>query len=383
MPIPATPEEITLEWCNSTFGSQLKGTLKSVKVEPLKTEVTGATAKDYQATVEYSADRDPADPVGLYIKLGAANSHAAGFYKTELWFYNKVAERLSDVPLPRVLSAQIDDATGQFILVEENLVAAGYSVGNFLEKADYGRVELLVKAVANLHKQWLGRKDEVKELNDTGKSYYGDDGSFDDWLERMTAGKEYFEKLYGDGEKSEAEQLGVANLPKDKAVVDKAFKVLADKDSAKKIFDRYWAIPKSFCHGDFRPENALFSADNTSLKLIDFQALNWGPCLRDVAYCVTFGLDLDQIRAGKEKELLQMYHGAVGIPDYSFEQCWGDYQVARLFVLAQLMLPGAQFRAIAKMMIPPKGSRQWKVVEKMVSVAIPLFELLDFEKMVA
>ena len=109
--------------------------------------------------------------------------------------------------------------------------------------------------------------------------------------------------------------------------------VLAAGDALFTNLDAYLAIdtrPWTIVHGDYRLDNLLFdpSPGGVPVTVVDWQTCTHGPALQDVAYFIGAAMPPD-LRRDAEVELLRGYHAglaAAGVPDYGWEQCWGDYR---------------------------------------------------------
>jgi hypothetical protein len=94
--------------------------------------------------------------------------------------------------------------------------------------------------------------------------------------------------------------------------------------------------PLTLLHGDFRMDNiAFFDGDSPPVGMIDFQAVNVGHPLTDVAYYLRPNLDPD-LADEVEDDLLRRYHAGLvrhGVTDYSLETLEREYGLAQLWLL--------------------------------------------------
>ncbi len=95
--------------------------------------------------------------------------------------------------------------------------------------------------------------------------------------------------------------------------------------------------PVTLLHCDLRLDNVVFDGENCAF--IDFQLVRRGPAAYDVAYFLSSALQEDA-SAAEEEALLEHYHTALDMPEYSFEAFKRDYQRAVLIVLAGLASTG-------------------------------------------
>ncbi len=94
--------------------------------------------------------------------------------------------------------------------------------------------------------------------------------------------------------------------------------------------------PLTLIHGDFRMDNiAFFDGESTPVGMIDFQAVNVGHPLSDVAYYLRPNMDPD-LADQVETDLLHRYHARLvehGVTDYPLETLEAEYELAQLWLL--------------------------------------------------
>lgn len=99
--------------------------------------------------------------------------------------------------------------------------------------------------------------------------------------------------------------------------------------------------PRTLAHGDFQPENILFTDDPLRKNvLIDWQFSGAGPGICDVAMFLISSLSVEQ-RREHEDSLLHTYHEVLtadGTFDYSFEDMFFDYRAAAAMTLFKSLL---------------------------------------------
>lgn len=93
----------------------------------------------------------------------------------------------------------------------------------------------------------------------------------------------------------------------------------------------------SICHGDLWSSNIMFyetkKSPHLSAFIIDWQFTTLGNPLIDVAFLVLSALE-PELRKQQEKVLVRYYYEALKkamhiFLDYSFQDCWEDYQLAK------------------------------------------------------
>lgn len=96
------------------------------------------------------------------------------------------------------------------------------------------------------------------------------------------------------------------------------------------------AGPRTLVHGDFHSQNIYFSDDGASLTLIDFQFVQQGSGMLDVARFLATSLPV-HTRRDLEWGLLQEYHRCLveqGITDYDFDRSIHDLKAGLLWNLS-------------------------------------------------
>ena len=84
----------------------------------------------------------------------------------------------------------------------------------------------------------------------------------------------------------------------------------------------------------------VLEVTNSNGAIIDWQGVGCGRPALDVGYFLATNLRAD-VAAESEEDLVRAYHEvllAEGIPDYPFEQCWRDYQLAKLLFVQTIVL---------------------------------------------
>lgn len=282
------------------------GSVTAVTAAPIG---TGQVADTLAFTLSY--DRaDTGAPASVVAKLPSEdpNSRQAAvmqrLYEREVRFYQILRDRTA-VTTPSYLYSDIDTATGQFVLLLENLtpVATVDQLRGFT--VEHARRAL--QQAAALHAPFWG------------------DSEFDnyDWLNHShnTADMlaqlvplliEQFCQRY-------ATDLGPDIMGRMRRLSAHAGELASEQHG-----------PITVVHGDFRTDNMLFDGKggDVPVAVVDWQTVDRGNGLIDVAFLLGTALD-PQLRAAHEQELVRCYFDtltAAGVSDYDWEQCWADYR---------------------------------------------------------
>ncbi len=96
--------------------------------------------------------------------------------------------------------------------------------------------------------------------------------------------------------------------------------------------------PRCLLHGDFRLDNLFFDDTGAVGSVIDWQSVNHGPAILDVAYFITGSVDPETPEAVID-DLLAHYHGALtdaGVTGYDLDRLRADYDEALLLLLHRM-----------------------------------------------
>ncbi|CAN5639329.1 phosphotransferase [soil metagenome] len=300
--IVTEPELLTAAWLSEVLGRRVA----SVEREQVG---TGQMGTCYRLTL-----RGDGLPDTVLVKLPAADPAARamviGAYAIELRFYREVAPTVA-IKVPRVHHQEIDLETGAFTLVMEDLAPAvqvDQVAGCTPEQARAAAVNL-----AGLHgPRWC----DLTLTDIEGLMIQGPDDA-------AMLGEFYGPALdiFIDGLGDLLEPATVETLRASRAAAEP------------------WTLARGerfgLVHGDYRLDNLMFHPDRpgaSGVTAVDWQTLSLGLPVRDLAYLVGTGLDVDDRRA-HEEDVVAAYHSALesyGVSGYSREQCWDDYRFAML-----------------------------------------------------
>jgi Ecdysteroid kinase-like family len=278
-----------------------------VSVEPAG---VGQVADCFRCRLSYD-DAEPQAPGTVIVKLPAQDPTsresgvAQALYAREVRFYQELADVVG-ITTPRCRYAEIDASTGMFALVLDDLAPA----------RDTDQLSGLTPDDACT---------ALLELSGLHATRWGDPRRLGlGWLQDL---REHFSPLYAevlptlfDGF---AERYGDQLAP-DQLEIITAFRPHIGRFLAEQ------AGPSAVIHGDYRTDNMLFDAagGRIPLAVIDWQTIQAGPALVDVAFLLGASLDPADRRA-HEHDLVREYHKALaarGVTGYPWDRCWTDYR---------------------------------------------------------
>ncbi|GAA1466543.1 phosphotransferase family protein [Microbacterium thalassium] len=258
-------------------------------------------------TVDFEKD---GVPTRLVLKLTAHDAdsaeaaHQENNYLREVRFYQDLARELH-IRVPEVHHAVISDDGKRFALLMEDL--APCSTRDQIAGCSAAEAEAVVMEVAKLHGQ-MWQREELHAL---------------DWLPGPREIPEevlpFLPAMFGAFCERFEGRLAPEVVEIGRAFFEDFAAYLTAQNSA----------PTTLQHGDFRADNLLFDVrDGTDrLAVVDWQTIQRGPGVLDVAYFLGGSLDPTDRRA-IERPLLEAYHARLvdyGVDGYSFEACWADY----------------------------------------------------------
>ncbi|MGE0219031.1 phosphotransferase [Mycolicibacterium sp.] len=253
-------------------------------------------------------------PDSVFVKMAARTAatrlmgELGNLAATETRFYRQLAPELDGVPT--AFGSQFDPRTGRYVVVLEDLAAAGCEFPDTLHPIDADRAVLVVELLARLHARFWGR---LPARSGTGP--FG-------WL--YTASEDSAALLTGRLLKVSARRLAErTELPLARGTfIDENYRAIAG------LIDR---PPHTVMHGDAHPGNVYFRDGRAGL--LDWQAVRRGHPGRELAYTLVTGMATEQ-RRDTQRELLDVYRRALaagGGPQLDRDELWLRYRQGALY----------------------------------------------------
>jgi hypothetical protein len=310
LPIPSDQNSLTPEWLTHVL--RRAGAIDACGVAEVCVEPVGAgqVADCFRCRLSYD-DAESRSPASVVVKLPAQDPTsresgvAQALYAREIHFYQNLAHVVG-ITTPRCLFAEIDTGSGMFALVLDDLAPARQT--DQLSGLSPGDARTALGELAALH---AARWGDPRQLGLA-------------WLQDL---RERFSPLYAqllptlfDGF---AGRYG-DHLEPDQLEIITTFRAHLGRFLAEQ------AEPSAVIHGDYRADNMLFDAAGGTIPLavIDWQTIQTGPALVDVAFLLGASLDPADRRA-HEHDLVREYHEALsarGVTGYPWDRCWLDYR---------------------------------------------------------
>ncbi len=312
---PIRPDQITAPWLTTVLrehGLLGRGRVADVRVEMLTDP--GQTAEIYRLFLDYAGDAGDA-PRSLVAKLPAsfadarAVAHEYDLYQREVRFYLELAAG-RDLPVPRAYAAHADPASGEFILLLEDL---GDARRGSLFRSQVADVKAALGQLARIHAEFwndpgLAELDFVRDLHEP------------EWNAKL---------------KGLVEEL----VPAAHALFTDQFSPSALKalDTWLRLWDDllgYAPDADTLVHGDAHPQQMFFATEQAPrFALFDWQSatLSWGA--NDVARLLVTGLSVDDRRL-HERALVDHYHAELckrGVADLDKSRLWLQIAVGHVW----------------------------------------------------
>ena len=305
------PDAVTPAWLDGVL--RASGATRTSRVVAATPAVVGTGQMGTSVRYALAYDDDaPRAPISVVCKFASSDptSRSTGValrtYEVEVAFYRDVA-RTVDIRTPACHFAEIDLATGEFVLVLEDLAPAVQ--GDQLAGCTIDQAALVMTELAKLH---------APRWNDPALALV-------EWLNRNATAESlaFSEVLLPQLLPGFLERYADRLTPAHVAIAERLFERIGP-------FIRNRPGPRAVQHGDYRLDNMLFgtAAGGYPLAVVDWQTVVWGPPVFDASYFLGAGLE-DGDRRHHERDLLRLYHDALlahGVGGYTWDDCWTDYR---------------------------------------------------------
>lgn len=312
--IPATPVAISPDWLTRALrqaGVLDRADVVAVEVTPV-TAGSGFVGQAARLRLTYSKQEARA-PATAFVKLSSADPairqqlRRVGIYETEVGFYRDAAPLPTfPLPVPRPYLSLYDDATGESVLLMEDLGQAEF--GDNLTGCSATDAQIVVRQLGRLHAHFWN----VPFLQQWS------------WLRTLTDEAEGKIALYR-AILPRFEQRCADLLPPSLLQSARAF-----AGGLPKYLDQISHRPQTLTHGDFRADNFAFAPtrEGRGVTVFDWQVARRAPGPRDLAYFLSSSLPVVQRRA-TEESLLKLYYETLvadGVGGYSAGDLRRDVQ---------------------------------------------------------
>ncbi|MGE2733971.1 phosphotransferase [Mycolicibacterium vaccae] len=253
-------------------------------------------------------------PATVFVKTAAATvatrlmGELGNLADTETRFYRQLAPELTGVP--KVYGAEFDTATGRYVIVLEDLVAAGATFPDTLNPISVDEAAQVVEQLAALHATFWNRLPARR-----GSGPYG-------WL--YSASEDSASVLTAPLLRTSARRIAErSDLP-----VQRGRFINDHYRAAAALID---TPPHTVMHGDAHPGNLYFRDGQAGL--LDWQAVRRGHPSRELAYTLVTSMTAGD-RTTAQRDLLDVYRRALaagGGPELDRDELWDRYRQGALY----------------------------------------------------
>jgi len=327
--LPGNVRQMTVDWLNNALHSESSGVvldsnIASFSFEPLG-EGKGFMNEVVRLTLQTSRGL-PSSHLSMVAKFPSQNpeiqalNERVGADRRETMFYQEIAG-VTDIPTPDLYFADVDETTGNSVLIIEDLAEA--RIGDSVKGCSMDDVALAIRSLADFQGNWWNNLD----------------GSRYAWLPTKSSDSDVYEQEY-------AQAWGLLREKSEGAMPDRLWELgqnLGQHIST--IRGHLSGIPATLVHGDYRPDNCFFGdhQDRRPLTVFDWEYCTEGSGVYDVATFLCEALTREQ-RSKHELDFLGLYHSLLmdkGVTGYSFDQCLLDYRWSYLDLMLFWAVIGA------------------------------------------
>lgn len=306
-------EDLTTDWFTAVLargGLSGGARVAAVDLEPVG---GGVIARMVRASLTYDGAGGPESLVVKYPTSDAGSlgvATAMGLYENEVRFYQEIAPHLGSMSIPGCHYAELDEETGKFVLVLEDLTGST-KPGDVLTASTPEECSRTLAELVSFQAP-LWDSPVIRNM-----SWIADPTRTHNVFDALPQGLQPFLARFGEGLDQEHLTLFETMLPQAGAWV------------------RSWGSPAVVQHGDFRSDNLLFGTapDVRPITVIDFQTVRLGPPGVDPAYFLGSSLSTAE-RRETEQSLIKEYHDRLvseGVGGYDFDSCWTAYRAGAMY----------------------------------------------------
>jgi hypothetical protein len=303
--LPALPIDaagVTPEWLTEALGERFpSASVASVEV----LEIRQGTNSNARLRVAYDAPCELPDSFFLKLPpLDPAKREAinrTGMGRREALFYRTLAEHVP-MRVPRPYVARVDEVSGAFILLIEDLESTGCTMPDTVAALSFEQALLAMRDYAALHVRY---EDEARRGREAG------------WVERMPGGSDFGTTMLQYGLDHHRDRLT-------DAFAELAMLYIERQPALEEVWERG---DVTVLQGDSHIGN-LFE-DHGRPGFLDWGLIHLGTPLRDVGYFITMALSPAN-RRQHERELIERYLEArreVGGEPIAFDDAWLQHRV--------------------------------------------------------
>ena len=326
--IPNSPEAADIAWLNQVLRD--KRATNGRSIIGVRHEAIGQNAgfmsRLSRLHLTYDGLSDGVPP-SLILKMPSTSERTRSRVRElrmderEVRFYRELAPT-SGVRTPRCYYAELDEESGQFALLMEDI--AHLRLGDLVSAPTAEDATAALRALARLHAEWW-ESPRLVGLDWLASSAAMIDRFLSVWEEAWPLFLRRYPRLV-----SAPQQGQFATLP----------------DHVRRLYPRLTAGPQTLLHNDFKLDNLAFEDSGAGLRVtvFDWGSLVRGPAMWDAADFISRNLE-PGVRLASFDEILRVYHTELcklGVQGYSFARCLRDYRLQMLVALLRRVAVGGR-----------------------------------------
>ena len=300
--IPDRPDAFTRDWLSEKLGTPA-GSLQGFEAARIG---TGQMCDSYRLALDWTGGEGPPTIIAKCPSTDPASRAIAktvGTYRLEIGWYRDLANQIP-VSCPACYHAEIAEDEVTFALLLEDRAPA--EQGDQIAGATIAMIEATIREAAALHAPlWNSpRLDAI------------------DWLQRRGGANQQIVRtmlpqLYAGFRDRYAERLAPEILAMGDAFIARLDRHL-DRDPG----------ARTLTHGDLRSDNLLIHPETGAVTLVDWQTVQIGNGVSDIAYLIGTSIAEPTLRAREERRLVGYYVDALAGRGITIDPdlAWADYR---------------------------------------------------------
>lgn len=329
--IPESPEQVTDGWLTSALredGAVAQASVISHTTELV--EMQGAAAVVARLELDYDLV-EAGVPRSLVAKFASPHEpiralmHAFGGYVREVEFYRQFGAD-PGIPTPRCFCADIDPASGVFVLLLEDMRDSRVADRATPSVED---TEVAVRHLAPFHAKWWAHR----LLRDLEFLRYPGSPAAELFMAQARG-------ALAAALPAAREQFGSEFPP---TLVTVTERLLANFDALLTTRQEQFQNSATLVHGDYHPGQIFFPSERGGrFAVFDWQTVGAGNGGDDLARIIVTGLTTEQ-REASEGRLIDLYHSLLvdhGVTGYDIEQCREGFRLGLLTTLVINVIAG-------------------------------------------
>jgi len=355
--IPASADDVDAAWLTAALAERLPGA--RVDRLALLGGHAGTTAR-VRLALFGTAGGSGALPESVFVKTVARPfatrtfTTLFGLGATEVDFYAAFPDAFP-IRIPRCFAARRAARGGRFVLVLEDLEAAGCRFSTTEQRPSAEEVRSVVTTLARLHAAFWGPERLAPHRNWLRAPEENPQRGLEWWLAARSNGPALrrFADCIPPGVRAAAHRV----------------------HASRARLEAHWAtLPRTLIHGDPHAGNLFFDGHGGEVGFFDWQVAQCGSGLRDLSYFLINSVDTE-MRRMHECEMIALYVDTLrkhGVDEVGVDAAWEAHRLFALYVWIAVSFTAAASRLQPRSVLAPAVRRTAAALEDLRS-----FDALD------